>query len=38
MPPTLKIINKYKNIKHDKNEHRQKLIIFEGFSQNGYHH
>ena len=27
-----------KNMKNNKNENLQKLIILEGFSQNGYHH
>ena len=34
MPPTPKY-KKCKNIKNVKNENRQKLIIFEGFRQNG---
>ena len=29
---------KCKNIKNDRNENRQKHVIFEGFSQNGQHH
>ena len=37
MPPTPKY-KKCKNIKNDKNEHRQKHVILEGFSQNGHHH
>ena len=35
MPPTPKIYKKNKNIKKCKNENCQKLIIFEGFRQNG---
>ena len=35
---TTKNGQKYKDIKNVKNENHQKLIIFEGFSQNGLHH
>ena len=36
MPPTPKIKKKQK-MKTIKNKHRQQLIIFEGFRQNGLH-
>ena len=28
----------YEKMKNYKNEHLQKLVIFEGFRQNGYYH
>ena len=37
MPPTPKM-KKMKKCKKCQNENLQKLIIFEGFSQNGHHH
>ena len=35
MPPTQKYKKKCQHMKNVKNEHRQELIIFEGFRQNG---